>query len=256
MRSPVAALIAPICLAACITGTAQNEDGPPRDASDKDGPVVDALPDAPPSELIFKDLQPPNDLPPPLPDLCPGKLVACSGICVDLQTSFQHCGSCDNGCLASTTDSCKAGKCVCGANDGPCDGSRNCSGGQCVCQPGGLCDGCCDGDTCVVLTEVNRDKCGFGGAACGICDDSDPCTQDLCGPAGVCDHPPVPDSPLVQCATGVGALGACCAGSCCQGACCGPVCCPAWTTCCNAGTGLCCAADQICAGVSCDPISP
>jgi hypothetical protein len=71
---------------------------------------------------------------------CPTGQNLCSGACVNLQTSNQHCGVCGNLCAGAGV-SCMAGRCACAT-------------GQT------LCSGRC------VNTQTDTANCGACGTAC------------------------------------------------------------------------------------------
>ncbi len=116
---------------------------------------------------------------------CDQGLSRCGSDCVDLQSSPQHCGGCDQACdtgkvcaTGSCLDSCPSGledcsgACVnlstdpqnCGTCGTPCGGGENCSAGQCsaTCFPGQeSCDGSC------VDTQTDAQHCGACNQPCG-----------------------------------------------------------------------------------------
>lgn len=82
----------------------------------------------------------------------------------------------------------------------PCDPACR-AGFECyygICLPSGF-DAGTDGDTVHPDDAADRPETpddapyDTGCADPAICDDGDPCTLDLCEPAGGCSHPPVPD---------------------------------------------------------------
>jgi hypothetical protein len=124
---------------------------------------------------------------------CPdGAPIDCDGVCVDVDTSADHCGSCGTACAAEET--CVAGRCTaagcaagtsacggecvdlewdpghCGACDAACPAGEVCSHGLCdlVCLGGTLeCEGRC------VDPTLNPEHCGSCGNACAdgeVCD--------------------------------------------------------------------------------------
>lgn len=142
------------------------------------------------------------------PSECPGGQTLCSGVCYDLNTSVQACGTCGVSCgdgevcnEGVCTLGCAAGyvacgdQCVnpqndsdwCGATD-PCDTSDTslqcaegeiCSAGTCelVCTDGTVeCDGRC------VDPDVDREFCG----AEGNCSGGN--IGETCSPTEVCDR--------------------------------------------------------------------
>lgn len=127
------------------------------------------------------------------PDECLPPMTVCGSQCVNLQTSARNCGSCGNGCSASTycdmgtcSTSCSSGQALCGdscvdfASDRQhCGGCGNvcredqvCAGGSCVCARG---QRDCDGE-CADLDESNT-HCG----ACGnACEGDEGCDEGTC----------------------------------------------------------------------------
>lgn len=63
---------------------------------------------------------PPKDAPSDAPSACgEAGMTSCSGLCVDLQTDFNHCGSCTNSCMGmGPLTTCNAGACTCEADAG------------------------------------------------------------------------------------------------------------------------------------------
>lgn len=112
---------------------------------------------------------------------CPTGQTLCGGVCVDLNSSVNHCGSCGNTCPPGNVCiggicSCPAGfvncggVCVdlntdanhCGACGHTCPPGKFCVGGICSTCPNGSVD--CNG-TCIDLnTDANH--CGACGNAC------------------------------------------------------------------------------------------
>lgn len=60
---------------------------------------------------------------------CAAGETCCSGGCVNTQTDFNHCGTCETMCTPQA-DRCVAGDCRCGSNP-VCDFITMCSGGSC-----------------------------------------------------------------------------------------------------------------------------
>lgn len=93
---------------------------------------------------------------------CPVGQDCCNGMCVDTQSSQQHCGACNNPCLPPKI--CQAGICDCPTNRAPCGTTccpvgQECSNGLC-CSPG--LTNC--GGQCVDL-QSNVNHCGACGRA-------------------------------------------------------------------------------------------
>ena len=65
--------------------------------------------------------------------------TCCDGLCFNLETDFEHCGSCDTACPEGLADSCVAGECSCGGGSICPFPLEGCSGGLCRCG-GGLVD--------------------------------------------------------------------------------------------------------------------
>ena len=138
---------------------------------------------------------------------CSGGTSCCGGSgCIDLETSFDHCGSCSDGCNSETADRCVSGTCRCGSSTTPaCTSGLNCSGGSCKCITNGLCSGCCSGGTC---HSTSVSYCGLNGEACDNCNDGNSCTSDSCNSSGNCSNPAITGS----CPGGTCRNGDCCTG--------------------------------------------
>jgi hypothetical protein len=100
--------------------------------------------------------------------------TCCGGLCFNLQTDPEHCGSCDNDCPETKADGCKNGECTCG-NAPACLQSTTCCPGGCVdtATDTANCGGC--GKAC--NPEV-ADRCSFGECLCG--DDVECSPGELC----------------------------------------------------------------------------
>jgi len=72
-----------------------------------------------------------------------------------------------------------------GGGDGGACSIATCTG---TCRDGQCCHGCWDGTKCEPGNTAGA--CGTGGAACIVCDDHNPCTQDGCS-SGACTATPV-----------------------------------------------------------------
>jgi hypothetical protein len=107
--------------------------------------------------------------------VCPPNAVECNGVCVDLDTSAEHCGMCDRAC--SPLQSCEARSCTCGDLDA-CPGETT---GYCSRNLERLCCGpdqiFCDVEDTIGFTggcvQNNLDcasifACGDGFAACSV----------------------------------------------------------------------------------------
>ncbi len=149
--------------------------------------------------------------------VCPPGTTLCNGACVDLSADALNCGECSRICPANA-DRCEDSQCVCGGTSAPCGEGLNCVDQVCVCIVGGLCQGCCQGDTCYPPgAEQDVGRCGTNGATCAGCDDGQSCTTDQCLPTGGCENLPLPGG--TPCDDGV----ACTHSDQCQGDVCGGV---------------------------------
>jgi len=180
------------CVAGPVTDAAP-PDAPAGDIALNDGPATDADAGGSDSDIALL----PDQLQPDLfvaPDGgCPTGLTRCGKVCVDLQKSTTHCGSCNNKCPNGTSDSCVSGKCSCGSSSttpAVCSNRLNCVSGKCTCLKGGLCKGCCQNNTCYKTSVQSVSRCGNAGAACAVCSDSNVCTSDSCSSTGVCTYKP------------------------------------------------------------------
>src|SRR5436190_18712029 len=74
----------------------------------------------------------------PVGESCSVGLSACGGTCVDLQTTADHCGSCERACTSGAL--CAQGACVVPPmdcrRDGPCPRAQYCDIGDGTCKPG------------------------------------------------------------------------------------------------------------------------
>lgn len=101
---------------------------------------------------------------------CSDGLTCCGSTCVDVQTDFDHCGSCPNACddLPNLASSCESGICTVGACDAGffnCDGdaSNGCESAQsCTCAPGST-QSCYTGPA----NTQNVGLCAGGSQTCG-----------------------------------------------------------------------------------------
>ena len=180
------------CVAGATVKDAALKDMPGPDAALKDGPLTDA--DQGPSlDLLLPDqLQPDQFIKPD--GGCPSGLTSCGSVCVDLKKNLNHCGACNNKCPGATSDSCVNGTCGCGTSSSskpaPCANRLNCVSGKCTCLKGGLCQGCCQNNTCYKTAAQSASMCGNGGATCAACSDNNVCTDDTCSSSGVCLNTP------------------------------------------------------------------
>lgn len=76
---------------------------------------------------------------------CPPGQSFCAGVCVDTQSSSEHCSACDMACAAGSV--CEAGSCVCPQGQSLCGGA--CVDVQTSLEHCGECDrACSNGDSC------------------------------------------------------------------------------------------------------------
>ncbi len=98
---------------------------------------------------------------------------------------------CDDNNTCTIEDGCTNGACV-GSGSLECDDKNPCT--KDVCLPGGGCQNqpiagaCSDGDACTTSDECVNGACEPGPQV--DCDDGNVCTDDSCGPGGVCAHAP------------------------------------------------------------------
>jgi hypothetical protein len=133
---------------------------------------------------------------PPITTTCPEGQSLCSGVCIDVNTSADHCGACGVECAAG--DACVAGACqnmtACGAGESMCGdscvntsndsahcgGCNNSCGSGAVCQAGSCACGSADltycGTSCV-NTMSDEQNCG---ACLNACDAGDTCVEGVC----------------------------------------------------------------------------
>jgi hypothetical protein len=123
---------------------------------------------------------------------CPEGTTDCEGVCANLSSDRNHCGSCfelcaptesciDRLCRSGCTPSCSGRVCGtdgCGGSCGTCVDGDECVEGSCVslCElPLELCGGTC------VDTSSDRFNCGGCGTVCGA---TESCVDRLCRSAG------------------------------------------------------------------------
>jgi Stigma-specific protein, Stig1 len=156
--------------------------------------------------------------------ICRGNKRMCGGVCVDVLTDPNHCGSCNHPCFPGGI--CTNGTCSCPPGTSACGGTccRSCCGG--ICCPPGM--SCCNGRCTAIATDPAN--CGGCGNVCS------PPSSTCCG--GVCAD--VSNDPVNcgQCGN------ACATGSCCYNGACGgvPGLCPSppgTLSCCPAGSTGC-----------------
>ncbi len=177
-----------------VWGCAQSGTYREPDASvDQDAAASDSGLDASSSDALTQDAALVDAMPTdgmPVPDGgCPGNLSDCSGQCFDLETTHEHCGSCDHACGPSETCvngncelHCQQGWIVChGTCVDPLDDLDNCNGCDQACTAG------------LHATPVCRQ---------GICDvDCDPGWSDMNGD-GSCETNCVPANPPTETCNG------------------------------------------------------
>jgi hypothetical protein len=166
-----------------------------------------------------------------------GKVCCYPSGCRDLQSDFDHCSGCNQGCNGAVASQCVGAKCVCGGSPNSCPAGLNCIGAgpaaSCQCIQNGRCNGCCDGNACLTLgTAQSPAQCGVNGAACKSCADGNDCTDDVCGATtGVCTNP----NKTFKTACDSGS-GRCVGANCCKG-CIRNTTCQTGTTTSDCGTG-------------------
>ena len=139
---------------------------------------------------------------------CDPGVTACAGICPDLDSNNDHCGSCNHAC--SAPEVCRFGTCSeCDADERECDGKcvaatyneKHCGGCDQTCPAGSSCSGlggtacaCNDGkllcdNQCLDLLN-DDDNCGTTCANAVACESPEVCLDGVCGCANggeVCD---------------------------------------------------------------------
>jgi hypothetical protein len=157
---------------------------------------------------------------------CKGAETRCDTKCVDLQTTFKHCGKCDN----------------------ECDPGQQCLLGECLdtCSPVCAAPEVCCVDDCVDLTSTTQ-HCGQCFKACA---ENEVCRFANCGCLG--PRCPVTGSDATRCCPD--ANGTCCEGG---GCCPNKGVCTTSGLCCDAGSyqcpalDVCCPVGLICHGFTC-----
>jgi len=84
---------------------------------------------------------------------------------------------------------------------------------KCISGKDSMCNGCCDGNSCLPFNQQSPSKCGSK-TKCKSCDDSNDCTKDECVGKGTCQNTPRPY--LYGCKV-KGVSGKCIGKSCCTG---------------------------------------
>jgi hypothetical protein len=142
----------------------------------------------------------------PAPYVCPSDTTQCGDACVNLQTDFRHCGTCDTVCTVMPA-ACVGGACTCENNRiicaekcvDPQTDDNNCGGCDLVCGPGANCQNgacVCTGGSCSCMngltscsnicvdSQVDPTNCGACGMVCPTSGASETgCYLGTCGPA-------------------------------------------------------------------------
>ena len=99
---------------------------------------------------------------------------------------------CTDGNACTTGDACQSGGCVgietpCPSDDNPCTVSGGCDDktGECLSQSVPEGTTCSDGNECTGDDQCTEGECAGGEPL--ICDDENPCTDDLCNPKNGCE---------------------------------------------------------------------
>ncbi len=152
-----------------------------------------ATPTATPTETPTETPTPaPTETPTPVPIVCPTGTTDCTGICVDLQTDVDNCGTCGNVCPEGQPGfvrGCAAGTCFFMRERACAEGLSSCNG---VCvdrqtDPAncGACGNvCAAGEICFGGLCARDHRCGAGLTNCNdICVDLliDPANCGVCG---------------------------------------------------------------------------
>ncbi len=151
-------------------------------------------PTATPTETPTETPTPaPTETPTPVPVVCPTGTTDCGGICVDLQTDVDNCGTCGNVCPEGQLGfvrGCAAGNCFFMRERACAEGLSSCNG-VCVDRQTdsancGVCGNvCAAGEICFVGQCARDHRCGAGLTNC-----NDVCVDLLVDPAncGVCGN--------------------------------------------------------------------
>jgi hypothetical protein len=145
--------------------------------------------------------------------MCAAPSLSCDGECVDVRTSAEHCGACNNACGSrpNATVSCAMGACALACNTGFADCDRNAANG---CEATldtamncGACGTTCSGATpvCDALMRRCVSGCGSAQRCDGTCVDVSISVSN-CGACGrVCSLP----NATAACAAGVCRIATC-----------------------------------------------
>ncbi len=98
----------------------------------------------------------------------------CYEQCVDLQSNFSHCGTCDHACSTFRATTCQGGQCLCGGEP-ECGAGTRCDADECVCDKSSCPLGCCEAGVC--YSPPSAHHCEVLGKACTDCG-----SQSLCNP--------------------------------------------------------------------------
>lgn len=128
----------------------------------------------------------------PAGESCSAGLSACGGACVNLQTTADHCGTCEHACASGAL--CTQGACVVPPmdcrRDGPCPRAHYCDIGDGTCKAGCAQDRDC-GDHGACDTASRTCQCATGYHACAetcASNDSAATCGDRCAPCAAPDH--------------------------------------------------------------------
>ncbi|WP_437817857.1 MXAN_6577-like cysteine-rich protein [Sorangium sp. So ce1078] len=213
---------------------------------------------------------------------CVASETECDGICVNTNTSSNHCGACGTTCASEQTcvagacvSACEGGQTACGADcadldtdEAHCGSCSNaCEDGE-TCEDGACQDSCSGGRTACggecVDTASDPENCGECGAACeegqscegGACQDGG-CSDGLADCGGACVDVASDESHCGSCGTACGDEQTCVAGEC-EDSCgsglttCGDACVDVQTDAENCGScGESCNATQVCQAGMC-----
>lgn len=124
--------------------------------------------------------------------------LKCGDNCIDVQSSNDNCGTCDNKCDGTKGLACSQGTCQCGTGKSECSGEctdtdsdpKNCGSCANACASGEVCNaGKCDSAGCGTLTDCSGQCVDTGSdeANCGTC--ANACDADKFCTNGTCACP-------------------------------------------------------------------